>query len=99
MAVVNGGWINDRFVLFLLLVAGFLNLFATSSSLAHIWSHFCPELTPVPRGSAAIFARRAHNPEVVGSSPASATKQHKSQDLSCFRVYTTVEDTFLVRNL
>ncbi len=31
-----------------------------------------------------MVARRAHNPEVVGSSPASATTEDKSQDLSFF---------------
>ena len=35
------------------------------------------------RGVEQLVARRAHNPEVVGSSPAPATKQDKSQDLSC----------------
>ena len=31
-----------------------------------------------------MVARRAHNPEVVGSSPASATTKDKSQGLSFF---------------
>ena len=56
-----------------------MNLFATNSSLAHIWSHFFVKKSPylcIPhRGVEQSVARRAHNPEVVGSSPASATKQ------------------------
>ena len=36
------------------------------------------------RGVEQLVARRAHNPEVRGSSPLPATKQDKSQDLSFF---------------
>ena len=36
------------------------------------------------RGVEQLVARRAHNPEVVGSSPASATIKDKSDDLSFF---------------
>ena len=42
------------------------------------------------RGVEQSVARRAHNPEVAGSSPASATKQDKSQDLSCFFIYLQI---------
>ena len=35
-----------------------------------------------------MVARRAHNPEVVGSSPASATTEDKSRDLSFFVILT-----------
>ena len=35
-----------------------------------------------------MVARRAHNPEVVGSSPASATTKDKSQGLSFFSLST-----------
>ena len=38
------------------------------------------------RGVEQLVARRAHNPEVVGSSPASATTKDKSQGLSFFCV-------------
>ena len=36
------------------------------------------------RGVEQSVARRAHNPEVAGSSPASATNEDKSKDLSFF---------------
>ena len=66
----------------------FLNLFATGSSLAHIRSHFfvkkSPYLCTPHRGVEQSVARRAHNPEVVGSSPSSATTEDKSKDLSSF---------------
>ena len=55
-----------------------LNLFATGSSLAHIRSHFfvkkSPYLCTPHRGVEQSVARRAHNPEVVGSSPASTAE-------------------------
>ena len=36
------------------------------------------------RGVEQLVARRAHNPEVVGSSPASATTKEKSKGFSFF---------------
>ena len=36
----------------------------------------------IHRGVEQLAARRAHNPEVGGSSPPPATKEDKSQDLS-----------------
>ena len=36
------------------------------------------------RGVEQLVARRAHNPEVVGSSPASATKKEVNQTVSLF---------------
>ena len=38
----------------------------------------------IHRGVEQLAARRAHNPEVGGSSPPPATKEDKSQDLSFF---------------
>ena len=41
----------------------------------------------IHRGVEQLAARRAHNPEVGGSSPPPATKEDKSQDLSFFCFY------------
>ena len=46
---------------------GFLNLFATSSSLAHIKSHFSTDKMADKRAEISWLERRIHNPEVVGS--------------------------------
>ncbi len=45
-----------------------------------------------------MVARRAHNPEVVGSSPASATIKDKSQGLSFFCLYISIFTEICYKN-
>jgi hypothetical protein len=53
----------------------------------------CDRLDNVPRGRA-VVARRAHNPEVVGSNPTPATK--KSQVLLCFFVPNFIDKNTII---
>ena len=46
------------------------------------------------RGVEQLVARRAHNPEVVGSSPTPATNQDISSEVSFFRIYTIAGGIF-----
>ena len=50
--------------------------------------------SPTYRGVEQLVARRAHNPEVGGSSPPSATKQDISSEVSFFRALTIVGASF-----
>ena len=60
-------WISDNFV---------LSLHSQIRKMGH------KDHLTIHRGVEQLAARRAHNPEVGGSSPPPATKEDKSQDLS-----------------
>ena len=59
------------------------NFFCIIFALANKENRSLDHLT-IHRGVEQLAARRAHNPEVGGSSPPPATKEDKSQDLSSF---------------
>ncbi len=50
-------------------------------------SYLCTQKTS---RSGAVVARQAHNLEVVGSSPASATKQEESNNFPLFSYYSEI---------
>jgi hypothetical protein len=58
---------------------GFLLIFYFLLKLLLKYPQVCLSLHPLNRGVEQLVARRAHNPKVVGSSPASATKKGSEQ--------------------
>ena len=55
------------------------------------------EVRPDIAGWSSLVARRAHNPEVVGSNPAPATKNFAARKLNGFRAFLLAIDMMRLR--
>ena len=69
---------------------GFYKIFSIGLAMYQNGLYIC--LPIKNRGVEQLVARRAHNPKVVGSSPAAATKKraHLEQSGMCFFVYPSI---------